>query len=292
MSIIHQVPSVTVGPYPVNYGNPDNWTFIEGWDTNNIGPDNNEMPSIFTAFNDVPRGAGACWNPQKTLLTLSSSSDDTIRTFALSTPNDPDTATLIATRAAVNPGHLYMNASGTQLMTLVIVGDLIRNYPCNNFTISALDVSSDVHKGEFGYNGSGDGTYYPTRNFESIIWDGNQIGLGNRSRRGIFSPAGNFDSFSLGPLETIPYTRNAAIGGSKISNDGLSFYRGNGNIEWMQMTDPYDISTVSFTSHTITWGFPSDYVIVDPDNFTEVWIVGDNSSGLQLARMATNAPPP
>ena len=295
MSIIHQVPPM-IGPFPINYNNPDNWTLIEQWDTNN-GVGMNEMASIDAAFNGSPRASGPCWSPDGTRLTLGSSSDDTIRSFILSTPWDPDTASLTASRAVTNPSHMFMNASGSQLWTLVVVGDLIRNYPCSNFIITGLDISSDMTKQEAGYTGSGDGSFYATRNFESMMFDGRLQFGADRTRFITFTPAGNLDAPSFGDAVDPVYNVNATLGGSKISNDGLNYYHGIGSqgVRWIQMTTPFDPTTISISDHNILPeinGLRPQYVTVNPDNFSEIWIQNDASGGMQLARMLTNAPAP
>jgi len=291
MSIIHQAPRVFSAGIET-YNNPDQWTVIEEWDTNN-GVGMNEMASINTAFGGQPRGSSVVWNPDGTRLTLASSSDDTIRSFICSTPWDPDTASLTASRSRTNPSHLFMNASGSQLLSLVVVGDLIENFPCNNFIITASAITSDITKQELGYIGSGDGSYYPTRNFERFLWDG-RLQFGEERCRDVnLTPSGNLDSFVLGTATDPTYNVNAAIGGSKISNDGLNYYRGRGSsgVEKVTMTSPYDPATISFVEYDIVPSIVSFFIesiFVNPDDTTEVWATGDNSGGLQLARIATN----
>ena len=276
-------------PPPSEYNSPADWTLIENWDTNN-SLDDNEMAAINSAFNSSPRGSGGAFSPDGTKLTLCSTSDDTIKTFTLSTPWDPDTASETSTRNTVNPTHLYINAEGTQLWVLASP-DTIYNHACTDFVFDGAAATSAAAKGEFGYNGSGDGGYYPAGDFSSMIWDGNQVGLGDRTRRGIFTPSGNLDSFSLSPLVPMDYIRSASTGGSKISNDGTTYYRGRGSsgIERVVMSTPYDPGTMTTTIFDMDAeiGFRPSYIVINPDDTSQVWIVGDNT-GLQLARMATN----
>lgn len=279
------------GGFPTLFNTPDDWTVLEEWDTRN-GVGMNEMASIEAAFNGTPGGSSVVWNPDGTRITLASSGDDTIRSFICSTPWDPDTASLTATRARTNPSHLFMNRQGSQLLSLVVVGDLIENFPCSNFIIGAGAVTSDIGKNELGYIGSGDGSYYPEHDFNSFLWDGRLQFGDERCRRVTLTPNGNLDSFVLGTATDPTYTVNAAIGASKISLDGTKYYRGVGasGVELITMSTPFDPATISFVEYDIVpskVSFFIESIFVNPDNTSEVWATGSNS-GMQLARIKTN----
>lgn len=275
---------------PEIFGDPDDWTLIEGWDTNN-GLDDNEMAAIDSAFGGNPRGSSVIWSPDGTIITLCSDVQARIRSFTCSIPFDPDTATELAVRSVSNIEFMFANRSGSIIWGMVLVNDEISAMPASNFVIGTGSELSDINKSEVGWTGGGDGIYYCKNNLDDFLWDGRNPTIG-RVRRVTPSLAGNLDSFSTGPIETAPYSVSTGIGPSKISNDGKCFYRGVGapGVEFVEMDNAMDMSSTTVTVRDIstTVGFFVKGIWINPDNTSEVWCVGSNSGGLQLARMATN----
>lgn len=277
--------------FPTVYNSPADWTLIQAWDTA-VG----DMVAIKSAFNDSPRGStNMVLSPDGIHLTLGSTNDDTIRTFSLSTPFDPDTATLISTRNALNPGHMFANKVGS-ILWVERATDTYEVFPMSNFILGQGSTEGTMNKAEAGFAGSGDLTYYARDDFAYLIADGpiTDPSPGVRVRRIDFVPPGDLDNPFLGPLSGIDWSQNGGVPGSKISKDETTIYRalGSSGIEILKMSTPGDPSTMSFFSIDdiqVEITFLPDSVFMNPENTTEVWIVGDNgSSQIQLARMLTN----
>lgn len=278
-------------PPPTEYNSPLDWTLIEAWDTRNA-TDDNEMASIDAAFSGQPRGSSnIIWSPDGTILTMASTAEDRIRSFSVSLPFDPDTATLIATRSVTNPIHMFANKDGS-LIWLDKAADTYTEYPASNFVIGGGAILSTMTKAEAGFTGSTDLNYYARDDFAYVICNGDTVS-GFRVRRIDFSPSGDLDNPALGSLSTIDWTASGGIGSSKISKDETSIYRGRNalGVETLKMTVPGDTSTMSqFAIDDMiaeVGGWFIDAVWINPEDTTEVWCVGDNG-GVQLARMATN----
>lgn len=275
-------------PAPSDYNDPLDWTLIQAWDTGA-----GDMTAIDTAFGGFPRGStGVIWSLDGSIITLGSTSNDTVRSFSCSTPWDPDTATLIATRGVTNPTHMFANKAGT-IIWYIRATDTYVEIPVSNFTITGSAEGSTMNKADAGFSGSSDVSIYPVDDFSSMIIDGPPTDF----KRIDFSPAGDLDSRALGTEydiggQSVPWTQNGGIGGSKISKDGTRIYRGAGSqgVEILEMTTPFDESTLKSLGtfdNEVEVTFRPDSVWVNPEDTTEVWIQGDNT-GMQLARMATN----
>jgi len=262
------------------------WTLIQEWDTNA-----GDMVTIDAAFNLNARGQGFYWNVAGTLLTLCSATDDTIRTFACSTPYDPDTATQVNGRAVVNPQGLHWNAAGTLLFCHVIVGDRIDAIPGSGFVVGNGAVVSDITKADVGHGGPGDGSKVMTLSADFMLWEGD----GDIIKR-ISTPGGNLDAFAVQATEPMTGgTGNLVIGTSPLTLDNKSYCRGVGapGVEFVTMDDALDVATINYSVAQSLSGLTSMrpvYLWFDPNDTSEIWTQGDLSGGMQLARFATNVP--
>jgi len=272
---------------PTQFNSPLDWTLIQAWDTN-LG----DMTFIDTTFGGLARGSGGFWNLDGTRLTLHSSSQDTTRTFAVPTPWDPDSvASQISAFSVTNESHLYANEDGTIMWSLG-TGDEIKERALTDWAVTNSTELSDSNKADRGHSGSNDGGYYPNNEFTQLISDG---GPSNRTQgSSITGAAGDLDTISNDEGVAFNlWTSNAgAIGGSKISKDGLKIYRGigAGGIQTITLSTPFNVVGGTTVDDDIEAEitFRPKYVLVNPEDTTEVWCIGDNGGGLQMARMATN----
>jgi len=272
-------------PAPTAYNDPLDWTLIQSWETGS-----GDMVAIDAAFNGLSGfTGGVIWSLDGTVITLASTGEDRIRSFSCSTPWDPDTATLIATRTVTNAIHLFASADGT-LIIYERSTDTMVGVAVTNFTINGSAETGAMNKAASGHSGSVDRSFYPIDDLSYMYVDG--PGLTRIRQVDFTGGAGDFDNPILGQESTINWTQNGSVGGSKISKDGTRIYRGAGTagVEILEMSTPFDLSTITSIGtfdNDAEVGFSVDTVWVNPEDTTEVWVVG--TSGLQLARMATNA---
>lgn len=266
---------------PTDYPDPSGWTLIQQWRVAD-----GDMAAIDAAFNARSDGrSGIVWSPDGTRLTLGSFGDDSVRTFSCSTPFDPDTASLLASRNVTNPGHLFTNDLGT-IMWYERSNDTTVAIPISNHTISANAESSSMTKAQAGFSGSSDVTIYPLNDFSAMYIDGPPTDV----RRIDFSPNGDLDSRILGASVNTTWTQNGSIKATKLSQDGTRIYRAAGSqgIEVLEMSTPFDVTTMTSLG---TFAIPAltniEAVFINPADTSEVWVSG-NIGRLELARLATN----
>lgn len=295
MSMMHAMQSVfAAGGAPVTYTDPDTWTLIDFWRVAD-----GDMTVIDNAFGNQSDGrSGSIWSLDGTVLTLASFGNDTIRSFSCSTPFDPDTATLIATRSQTNPGHLFANADGSSIYTLATPDTIFEFATLSPFVIPTnaqlASATSALTKAEMGWSGSTDPSYYPLDDFSALYTDG-PISSTAAVKRIDFTTPGDLDTEVLGAnFFSENWTVNSAIKGSKVSKEGTRIYRGVGapGIEIIEFSTPYlttSMSLIGTFDNPAEWGtFRPEHVWINPEDTSEVMIAG-NTGRLEIYRMATNA---
>ena len=290
MSMFHAQQAAFSPSIPFDYNDPLDWTTIQRWRVAD-----GDMTAISTAFGGQSDGRrGVIWSLDGTVITLASSSSDSILSFSCSTPWDPDTATNITGRAVTNPGHLFASKDGSKIW-VHRVGDQFVEIPAAAglpwmVAGGAVPEDSNATKADFGFSGSSDMSIYPFDDFSGAIIDGPPTDY----RRFDVTPDGNLDALTLDTLFDIAgkWTQNASIGGSKVSKDGLRIYRGAGSqgVEILEMSSPFNIASLTSIGNfdnDVEVGFRPETVWTNPEDTTEFWVTG-NVGGLELARMAAN----
>jgi len=273
------IPAVTGGP-------GGGWTLIDEWETSA-----GDLASISAAFNGSPRGTNLWWSPDGTVLTLGSSSDDTVKSFSCSTPFDPETASQISTLGILNPSSLRMNDAGTQCYINIVVGDVWANFPASGHTFSGLASTSDIDKSELGFTGSSDGNALFAPDGSYILWDG---GNGSDETVDVQTTGGDFDSPVEIDRQLYPETVTLGIGKSRLYDGQKKWLQGNGapGIAFCEMDAARDIATISIgvaqSVAGLTFVRPRE-IWFNPADTREVWALGDQT-GIKLARFATNVP--
>lgn len=265
------------------------WSELGVWESSE-----GDIPAIVTAFNNVPRGQGIAWNPSGTLLSLASTSDDSICTFSCSTPWNPSSATLVTRRSVTNPQGLFWNGAGNVLFSRDFVGDYVEAKPGAGFVVGLGAALSNITKGDLGAGGATDGFVSFQENANYFISEQDGPVGGNTLRRANFTPPGNLDSFALGTAVASPWSIGA-IGLSGLDKTEKFYYRclGSQGLSIASFPDNPDLSTASESSPVATPSsigtFRPDHCWYDVNDTRYFWAVWD-TFGVKIIRYATNVP--
>jgi len=268
------------------------WSLIQEWDAG-LG----EITAIDAAFSSAGGFSGIVWNPSGTLLTLASTGNDTVRTFTCSTPWDPDTATLTATRAVSNPRIMGDGQTGSQLFINTVVGDVIENYPFTGYTIGAGAITSDITKANAGFSGSSDGSAVIGPDGDYMYWAGPANAGADEVLKYITTPGGDLDSFTVVATETDAAINNGlTVLYSPLTADGKLWIEGVAGspiLRFFELTSALDITTLTVGANQSLAALTSQNPVAiwfNPADTREVWTQGSNGADIQLARFATNVP--
>jgi len=279
---------------PTVFNDPSNWTLIQLWDTR-LG----DMANMITGMGGDAFNNGFAWSYDGSRLTICNpGSSGHIYTFTCSTPFDPDTAgiTPTADRAAglaLVPSSLQFNDSGSRAYAMRFGHDFIHAFACSGFVVGLATETSTLSKGDVGFTGAQEGGFIIHVDDSTVLWNG-QDTLAVIKKISL-APAGDLSAFTVDGTEIIdpPISVNTHnIGQSVLSLDGASFYQCNTLISLVTMATPGDINTLSFgpfidIDDVLGLGFLITRVWVNPNDTSEIW-VGSSTSGVQLARLATN----
>ncbi len=275
---------------PTDYGDPAAWTVLQEWDT-----DLGEMAVMDTAFGGFAFGGGMSWSPDGTVFTALCPAQRTIRSFSCSVPFDPDSTVVSLSSYAggfqfIGGVSMHMNQAGTQIMWHGGFNNFLYVRACSGYAVVGGGLNqSDMARTDWPWSNEM-GTQYPKKDLSYAISDGsNPSGI----RKATFTPAGNLDSFVIGTLKNpAPSTVNKIIVGTKVSNDGASYYRVNGGVEWFDMSTPDDPTTVTLTSTTVVnptiISYTPNGIFIDPDDTSIVWLWLGTGSRTRITKCATN----
>lgn len=280
-------------PKPTAYFDPSDWTLVEEWDT-----DTGDLTFIFNTLNSFVRNTGFAWSPNGTKLTIGNSSDDVVRTFQCTTPFDPNSANaVLETRSVTNPTNLFFTNGGTRMLYVRTVGDVIAAVPASNYTVTTLAETSQIGKGEVGFNDSGDGAFVPSADASYVLWWGETNNV-DELKYVTFSPPGDLDNFTV--QETVTNDFGANLFSDRmtpLSADETRIFtpRFNQVVAMIEMPAPHDIANISIGADVDlgpqladNWAFSAG-MWIDPLDTRYVWVAHDSSARLAFAKFDTHA---